>query len=304
MADPETRTVRRDFRGAGLTLVADTAGDPESVPIVFWHGGGQTRASWGRALPAMAARGLYAVSIDMRGHGESDRAPDGDYRLERFAEDIRALMEQLASPAFLVGASLGGLASLLAVTGPHSALARGLVLVDVAPKMESEGVDKIVGFMRAAPDGFASLEEAAESVASYLPHRRARKNLDGLRKNLRQGADGRWRWHWDPRFLDGKNASHAREHQAQLEDAAKALTIPTMLLRGGMSQVVSIEGAREFLAITPHAELVDIADAEHMIAGDKNDAFDHAVASFVDRHMQRRPTTPLIERRFGGDSGS
>ena len=251
MSDPETRTARRDFEGAGLTLVADTAGDPASVPIVFWHGGGQTRASWGRALSAMAARGLYAVSVDLRGHGESDRAPEGDYRLERFAEDIRAVMGQLASPAFLVGASLGGLASLLAVTGPHSSLARGLVLVDVAPKMESEGVDKIVGFMRAAPDGFASLEEAAESVASYLPHRRAPKNLDGLRKNLRQGDDGRWRWHWDPRFLDGKNASQAREHQTQLEDAAKALTIPTMLLRGGMSQVVSIEGAREFLAITP-----------------------------------------------------
>ena len=304
MADPEARTVRRDFRGAGLTLVADTLGDPASVPIFFLHGGGQTRASWGKALPGMATRGLYAVSIDMRGHGESDRAPDGDYRLERFAEDIRAVMDQLSSPAFLVGASLGGLASLLAVTGPHAALARGLVLVDVAPRMEDESVDKIVGFMRAAPDGFASLEEASASVAAYLPHRKAPKNLDGLRKNLRQGPDGRWRWHWDPKFLDGRDLSQTRDHQIQLEDAAKALTIPTMLLRGGMSQVVSLEGARHFLAITPHAELVDIADAEHMIAGDQNDAFDHAVATFVDRHMQRSSTTTLIERRLGRDSGS
>ena len=273
------------FAAAGVNLVADVLGDPTGVPIIFAHGGGQTRAAWSEAAQAMAARGLYAISIDLRGHGESDRAPDADYRLERFADDLAAVVAQLSQPPFIVGASLGGLTALYAIGGPRRISARGLVLVDVAPHVEDDGNAHVIGFMRAAPDGFESLEAAGAAVAAYLPHRPPPKNLDGLRRNLREHADGRLRWHWDPRFVDGPNPAAVSARRADLEAAARNLAIPTLLLRGELSRVLSVAGVAEFRALAPHAEFLQISRADHMIAGDQNDAFAAAIIAFVDRHL-------------------
>ncbi|MDT7739667.1 MAG: hypothetical protein QOK09_3036, partial [Mycobacterium sp.] len=74
---PETFTI--DGVG-GTRIVADRLGDPETPAVVFLHGGGQTRRSWGKAAAAVAERGWQAVTVDSRGHGESDWSEDGDYR--------------------------------------------------------------------------------------------------------------------------------------------------------------------------------------------------------------------------------
>src|SRR5205085_10912095 len=89
----------------------------------------------------------------------------------------------------------------------QAAVARALVLVDVAHQVELEGRNRIGTFMTGAPDGFASLEEAADAIAAYNPHRPRPTDLSGLAKNLRQREDGRWVWHWDPRFVRGKFGS-------------------------------------------------------------------------------------------------
>ena len=185
----------------------------------------------------------------------------------------------------LVGASLGGLASLIALGEPPPTDATALVLVDVVPRMEEEGVDRIRDFMTSAPDGFANLEEAADAVASYLHHRPRPGDLSGLQKNLRRRPDGRWRWHWDPSFIRGDpdRANDFADHE-RLEAAARAITIPTLLVRGGVSDVVSIDGAQELQALMPHARLVDVAGAGHMVAGDRNDRFSAAVIEFLEAH--------------------
>lgn len=281
---------RLTLRGDGVDLVADAAGTPGAPAILFLHGGGQTRQSWGTALQEAAARGYRALALDQRGHGDSDWSPDGDYGIDRFAADLRRVMEQIPEP-ILVGASLGGLAGLLAVAAPEPRpqrpAARGLVLVDITPRIEMDGAQEIATFMGSAPDGFASLEEAADAVATYLPHRQRPRSVEGLRRNLRL-RDGRYHWHWDPAFH-----RMGREAQAKFDphgpnifvEAARALPIPALLIRGGRSRVVSDRGVREFLEMTPHAEAVDIPDAHHMVAGDANDAFNDAVFSFVDRHV-------------------
>jgi pimeloyl-ACP methyl ester carboxylesterase len=158
---------------------------------------------------------------------------------------------------------------------------RALVLVDIATKLEEAGVDRIVSFMGAAPDGFASLEEAADAITAYRPNRPRPTNLDGLKKNLRRGDDGRWRWHWDPAFLSSKSRDTRRD-PAALGDAARALRLPVMLVRGRMSDMLSPDGVTTFLDQCPHAEFVDIADAGHMVVGDRNDAFTSAVVNFID----------------------
>jgi len=273
----------------GLRLAADALGPADGPPVVLLHGGGQTRHAWGTTLEAVAARGWYGLSVDLRGHGDSDWDPEGDYTLGAFADDVEAIARSLPEPPVLIGASLGGISSLTAIgeaPDPEN-VARALVLVDVAPKIERDGVARIGEFMTAHLDGFASLDEVADAVAAYNPHRPRPTNLEGLRKNVRQRPDGRWVWHWDPRFVTGKFGStdETRANMTdpdRLQDAARDLKLPTLLVRGRMSDLLSEEGARNLLELVPHAQFADVAGAGHMVAGDRNDAFNDAVLAFLD----------------------
>lgn len=280
----EPRTVK--LPGAGLSLAADLYGDEADPPVVLLHGGGQTRHAWGGAAAAFAAAGRFAISIDLRGHGHSDWSPDGVYGMTQFAADVHTLASSLGRPPALVGASLGGLASLVAVGEAPTPVATALVLVDVAPRIEVEGRVKIQSFMRAGMRGFDTLEEAADSVSAFIPHRPRPSNLSGLQKNLRRRGDGRWYWHWDPRWLgnnEGVDGQSGLVHHDRMCAAARRITVPTMLVRGRMSDIVSDESVRELRELVPHAEIVDVADAGHMVAGDKNDVFNSAVIDFVGR---------------------
>lgn len=280
----EPRTVK--LQGAGLELAADLYGDETDPPVLMLHGGGQTRHAWGSAAESFAASGRFAISIDLRGHGHSDWSPDGVYDMDRFAADVATIASSLGRPPALVGASLGGLSSLAAVGESPDQLATCLVLVDVAPRVEPEGRVKIQGFMRGGMRGFDTLEDAADSIAAYLPHRPRPSSLDGLKKNLRQRGDGRWYWHWDPRWLgnnEGVDGQGGLVRHERLCDAARNVTIPTLLVRGRMSDIVSDASVSELQELVPHAEVVDVAGAGHMVAGDKNDVFNQAVIDFVDR---------------------
>ena len=277
---------RREFPGSqGLTLVGDAFGDASAPPALLFHGGGQTRHSWSGTAERLAENGWYAVSVDLRGHGESDWDPDGTYRSTGFRDDVVALAASFDRPA-LIGASLGGISSLLAVHEAGNELARALVLVDIATRMEQSGTERIMDFMRDGLDGFDSLEDVADAVAAYNPHRPRPKDISGLEKNLRRDDDGRWRWHWDPAFMTPSDEVEQKlVGQDILDAAAASLTLPTLLVRGKMSDLLSEEGAQTFLGQVPHAAFADVSGAGHMVAGDKNDAFSDAVLSFLNRAL-------------------
>ena len=265
------------FQSGDVQITADLAGPPDGAPVILLHGGGQTRGAWGGALAEGARRGFRVISADLRGHGESGWSPAADYGMAAHAADISAIASALPAPPFLVGASLGGMASL-----SYSAMGRrlaGLVMVDIAPTVNTTGTDKILAFMHSAPDGFASVEEAADAVATYLPHRPRPKDTSGLMRNLRL-RDGRYYWHWDPRMFQTGRATR----DTDLREAARNLKVPTLLVRGRLSDVLSQEGVDDFLQLVPHAEFADIAGADHMVAGDRNDAFNEAVFAFLERH--------------------
>jgi pimeloyl-ACP methyl ester carboxylesterase len=278
MADP--RPVSFDV--GPLCIAGDAYGDPSAPPVLLLHGGGQTRHAWGGTAAALGARGHAAISIDLRGHGDSGWDPDADYSVDAFARDLGAVARQLRARPVVVGASLGGLAALIAQGEHPEPPAAAIVLVDVAPRLDPDGVSRITAFMRAHPDGFASLEEAADAVAGYVPHRPRPRDLNGLRKNLRLGGDGRYRWHWDPAFVHGDRRPHAAQNPERLEAAARAIHVPVLLVRGRQSDVVREDGARAFLEVVPHARYVDVSGAGHMVAGDRNDPFTEAVVGFLD----------------------
>jgi pimeloyl-ACP methyl ester carboxylesterase len=260
---------------------------------VLAHGGGQTRHAWGGAAQALARRGGYALALDLRGHGESAWSPDGNYEFDVFARDLEDVALALRAPPVVVGASLGGLAALLAQGESARGVFAAVVLVDVTPRMEQAGVERIRGFMTEHLErGFATLEEAADAVAAYQPHRKRERNLTGLEKNLRRGADGRWRWHWDPRFMQRETQIPRDLSQSRLVDAARNLRVPTLLVRGRMSDLVSEASAREFLELVPHARFADVSDAGHMVAGDRNDVFNEAVLKFLAELPQAERAAP------------
>jgi pimeloyl-ACP methyl ester carboxylesterase len=271
---------RVHYQVNGLQLVGDAWGTQDAPPVLFLHGGGQTRHAWGETARVLAEQGWYAITLDLRGHGESDWAPDGNYMIDAFVADLRQVLAHFDHPPVLVGASLGGITALLTEGEAPQPVSTAVVLVDITPRVNPQGVERIRAFMTAKPEGFASLEEAAEAVAAYLPHRPRPKDLSGLAKNLRRGPDGRYRWHWDPQLMSPTRLARARDPERLLA-AARSLRVPTLLVRGQLSDIVSEEAAAEFLAAVPHARYVDVSGAGHMVAGDQNDIFSQAVIEFL-----------------------
>src|SRR3954451_11450700 len=207
----------------GGGLAADVGGPPAAPPVLLFHGGGQTRHAWGTTLDVLGNKGWHAYSVDLRGHGQSDWDKDGDYTLDAFSADIRTIARSMGEPPALVGASLGGLAAMVAIaeSDDPTSVARALVLVDVAPTIEMDGAMRIGAFMAEhMEEAFGSLEEVADAIGAYNPHRPRQKDLSGLRKNLRQREDGRWAWHWDPRFISGRFGSQD-ETRSSLVDPAR-----------------------------------------------------------------------------------
>ncbi len=276
-----------EFRGdKDLTLIADewNRGAPEvgdRPAILMLHGGGQNRFSWKNTGQVLADHGFHVIALDTRGHGDSDRSPNAEYTVDALSNDVLVVLDQIDRPVVLIGASMGGLMSILAAQQAGPQKVTKLVLVDVVPRFEKHGSARIRDFMFSHVHGFENLEQAADAIAAYLPHRKRPTNLDGLKKNLRL-RDGRWFWHWDPAFLTAPNDDPIGRVE-RLEKAAIHLTIPILLIRGKLSDVVSEEGVQDFLAKVPRAEFIELADAGHTAAGDDNDAFSDAVVAFAAR---------------------
>lgn len=268
--------------GDGLSIAADVAGRRGNPTVVLGHGGGQTRHSWDKAEEQLAAAGYFAINYDLRGHGDSDWSPTGDYSMEARAKDLMAVASQGSEPFALVGASLGGLTALMAACMGLEPAA--LVLVDIVPKMSMEGVAKIRGFMTAHPQGFDSIEEAADAISAYYPDRPRPKDPSGLNKNLRVGDDGRYHWHWDQRMMSDDRASPDRM-LALLDAADWTDRVPTLLVRGLKSDIVDDAGVADLRRRVPDLEIADISGAGHMVAGDRNDEFNAAVIAFLQKVM-------------------
>ena len=281
------------FHNAGLELVGDRW-DPvgESLGVVLLlHGGGQTRHSWKNTGVRLAAAGWSAIAMDARGHGDSDWAPDGDYGLDALISDLLVVAGSLETPPVLVGASMGGYTAMVGL-GEHPGLARGLVLVDIVPRIEASGSERITDFMQSGIRGFASLEEVAAAIGAYTPQRKRAVNLEGLKKNVRLKDDGRWHWHWDPRVMTPATDEPTRAPRDRITQTDRSLRAvsrihePIMLVRGLHSDVVSDAGVAELQALAPDLEYVEVDNAAHMIAGDDNDVFAAGLIDFLSRRIK------------------
>lgn len=280
--------VRRWGPADGIGLVGDAGGDPGAPTVVLLHGGGQTRHSWAGTMQTLVEAGYHVRNFDARGHGDSDWSETGAYQLDDRVGDLRAVLADCDGPYAIVGASLGGATGLHAVASGMRPAA--LVLVDIVPEPEPEGIARIVDFMRAHGNGFATLDEAVDAVAAYNPSRPRPRDPSGLMRNLRLRDDGRLYWHWDPRTVSGRDEIGREEGFSTVVQRSAAIVaaqtdIPLLLVRGLKSDVVSEAGVAAFRAQAPRLEVVDVGGAGHMVAGDRNDVFANGVIEFLSRHL-------------------
>lgn len=262
----------------GLALAAEHL--PGAGPgLLLAHGFGQTRQAWRSTQQRLAEAGRASLAWDVRGHGQSARNPVASrYAGEQFVDDVAVAARALGPAPILVGASMGGLTGLMAQARDRAFSA--LVLVDITPRWEAAGVERILGFMTAHPDGFESYEHAAEQIAAYLPHRREKKSPAQLAHLLVRRADGRLVWHWDPRLLS-EFIPDTDGLQGTIEDACRVLDVPVLLVSGGRSDLVTDHTVEHFLELAPHARHVRLPQATHMVAGDDNSAFTDTLLSFL-----------------------
>tara|TARA_R110002167_G_scaffold241378_2_gene446708 strand:+ start:809 stop:1657 length:849 start_codon:yes stop_codon:yes gene_type:complete len=272
---------RINVPGDGLTLAADAYGDPAAPPVCFFHGGGQSRRSWMGSARRVAQAGYYGITFDLRGHGESGWATNGDYLLEAYGRDVEAVLQALGRPSALVGASRGGQSALVGGSR-HPDLVRLIMLADVAPHIHDTGVNEIRAFFKASEAGFTSLEQAAAALNQHLGQPLL-PDVSGLAKAMRE-QDGRLFWHWDPRTAEPQFLHPPSEAEA-LVAAARRVTTPVVLVRAELSEIVSKESVQRFKDLTPQLEVETAAGVGHMFTGDRNDSFAERLLQHLARHM-------------------
>ncbi|MET0984023.1 MAG: alpha/beta hydrolase [Steroidobacteraceae bacterium] len=277
---------KKQFAGADdVALYGDVGGDPSQPTVVLLHGGGQTRHSWGGAMRALLQAGYHVINYDARGHGESSWPADGSYSVKKRALDLQAVLEHVDAPYALVGASMGGATAMYTACTTTDSRRAALVLVDIVPNPSRAGVKRILNFMSRHLDGFSSVEEAVEAVAAYNPQRPRPPDPNGIRKNLREAPNGKLKWHWDPKLLSINPEVESGTVQAALEHIDPDTFLPTLLIRGLHSDIVAEDGIAELRARIPHLEVIDVAQAGHMVAGDRNDAFNAGIIGYLERHL-------------------
>ena len=270
---------------SGLNIAASSWGRDSDPLVILLHGGGQTRHAWGETGEKLSQNGFYVLALDLRGHGDSDWHPNGEYGVDNYKKDIVSILKEIKKPAAFIGASLGGMTSLSIAGDPElREKCWALVMVDIGLYPNLEVSQEIVEFMHSGSEGFASIEEAAESVANYLPHRKRPRDNRGLEKNLRLKDDGRYYWHWDPRFLDSRPKDIPEDYKEKQKSFAKVVETPTLLIKGAMSNILTQNEVDDFLQVITHSKFVEIKDAAHMVAGDRNDIFAAAAIDFLENH--------------------
>jgi pimeloyl-ACP methyl ester carboxylesterase len=134
---------------SGIALAASVRGPEHGFPVILAHGGGQTRRAWKGVTELLASHGFRTIAVDLRGHGDSEWARDGAYDISDFATDLAAVASAVGNKPALIGASLGGMAGIIAEGEYAPGTFGSLTLVDITPQMEPGGVTRVLGFMTA-----------------------------------------------------------------------------------------------------------------------------------------------------------
>ncbi|MBI3786595.1 MAG: alpha/beta hydrolase [Deltaproteobacteria bacterium] len=254
-------------------------GAANAPPVLCLHGITQTAHSWDEVADDLG-RDHRVLCLDQRGHGDSDWAGDGDYTRQTQAADVAAITEALALDRFvLMGMSMGGINS-ITFTARHPHRVRALIIVDVSPEIQAKGVENIRHFIQ-QEDVLPTFDAFVERAHAFNPRRSLDNIRSRLQHNLKQLPDGCWTWKYDP-VLRSPNRGFQASALSNLWDDVKAIHCPTLIIKGGESDILSTDSARKLQAAIPGSQLVEISGAGHSVMGDNPRDFVSAARDFLE----------------------
>jgi esterase len=241
-------------------------GNKDRPPILFLHGGALTAHTWD--LVCLALRDDYhCLALDQRGHGDSDWAHDEDYSIGAQLEDTKGFVDKLGLDKFiLVGMSLGAINS-LAFAVAHPERLSHLVIIDAGPEMRRPGSSRIRDFVNEVQET-VTVEAIIEKALKFNPRRDPNILRRSLMHNLRQQPDGTWRWKYDTRRFKAMGQTSHRDDRAKLADGLVRILCPTLVVRGGDSDVFHEEDGIRLAQRLPDGKFVTVPDAGHTVQGD------------------------------------
>jgi len=284
--------VRRFTRAGAPTLVADIGGEPGDAAVVLLHGAGECRHVFASLARNLIAAGRFVVTLDLRGHGDSEFAADGDYTLDAYVGDVTAVVSDLSVSALLIGHRLGGL---IAIGAAGSGKVSGLVLIDAGFGQVGDERQRIRSLLTSAADGYADLSEASVRIASQHPSLARQAILSRL---LRLGEDGRWRWRHDPQAIHGpaeRRVDLGRD-VPRIESALGSLGAPALLIRTGASGLLSQAEGERLTRVLPTLQYADLSAAGSV--GQAAERLAQTITEFLDRIVPRtagNPVGPVID---------
>jgi len=253
-------------------------GDSSAPPLVLLHGFTGHARSWDHVAEPLADR-FRVLALDQRGHGDSDRAPDGDYRIASMARDLAAFADALCPGRFaLVGLSMGGRVAIL-YAGAHPDRVERLVLVDIGPEIAPEGLARIRTTVSNVPEELTSEEQAYRLLRAGAPRYSEALLRHRVKHSLKQLPTGKLTWKYD-KVLRDQSRERTRDIPNLWPDLAR-ITRPTLIIRGAESDVLSPEIAKRMLETLKDARLIEISDAGHTVPGDQPKAFIKVVRAFL-----------------------
>jgi len=279
----------KTFQGfGGIRLAATAFGSPGDPPVVLLPSLGQVRQFWFGSAAALADAGRYAICVDLRGHGDSDRAPDNRYDLDAYIGDFQAVLAALTSRAVVVSAGLGARVAIAAVGEGAPHLVSGLALIDANLWVDQAVVKRLGEAMERRVDNFDDPAMIVDIIAAAYPSEPRPVHSERLLAAYAQREDGRYVWRGDPRALAAANLPDLEQ---RLSAAASLISAPVTLIRGSLNETVSKDAVERLQALIPGAEVAEIDGAGHYAASDREDDFNAILLEFLERQAPRQPHT-------------
>ena len=268
----------REIRLGGLRFHYLEWGDSGASPLVLLHGFGSHARSWDHVALALTDR-FRVLALDQRGHGDSDRARDGDYTVKSMVGDLEAFADALCPGRFsLVGLSMGGRIS-IAYTASHLRRVARLALVDIGPEIAPEGLARIRTTVSNAPEELKSEEQAYRLLRAAAPRYSEPLLRHRLKHSFNRLPNGKLTWKYD-KVLRDQTRERTRDIPNLWPDLAR-ITRPTLIVRGAESDVLSSDIAKRMLETLKDGRLVEVPDAGHTVPGDQPKAFIKVVRAFL-----------------------
>jgi len=270
--------LERSVRVNGVTLHYLDWGPAGAPPVVLLHGITGHARVWDH-LAERLVPGRRVLALDQRGHGDSDPAPDDDYRVSTMGDDVAAFAGSLKLDRFaLLGHSMGGRIA-IQYAAAHAGRLERLIIVDIGPDIELAGLQRVRDMMSKSPERIESEEWAVE----YIRRANPLQDLDLLRQRVHHGLkrlpDGELTWKYAKGLRDMMRAG--RRDAVDLWEPLARIPCPTLVVRGAESDILSPEVAKKMTERLPDGRLVEIPGAGHTVPADRPDDFVRHVRAFL-----------------------